>query len=546
MTIKLAHFANFCPHSNGMVSTVIDLIKAERLAGYEAEFIDWGGPQQYGQQCSRSGLSWRGITTKSPDWAIDHADILVLHSALPQKVKDTGKPIIVTMHGRPEYSFELERAKRGSCLSLYHAFNKDPQAKAFISFWQEHIPQWKLMLEEETDIFYVPAMVDLDFFKPEGKKFNFGDKNGNPNIILMDIWREDLTPFNCLQACAQFIKNYCPTGKVHIFGLSKPNETPAFGNILNPLQKKGIIGHIHGLVPFVDEVYRAADFMVTPQVIATRTVREALASGCPIVGGKGNKYTEYSANPADIDDMVAKIRALHNYLNSGGEYNPRSIAKSCFSIKHTVKYIKPIIEYVISKPEIVKPEFKKPDFKIHNFIAYSTEKDIGTEYNDYMELIPDNDWACFIDHDAMFTTSDWYLQLYDIIRDNPEYSCFTAVTNRIGNPNQKFAGIDQNNHDIMYHRNIGKKAQQQYRTDVKDMADVKQLMSGVVMLVKKSAWKKVGGFKKGFLGVDNYFHDSLNKEGLKTGLMKGVYVYHLYRANNDTGLKPIGDKKDEK
>ena len=31
----------------------------------------------------------------------------------------------------------------------------------------------------------------------------------------------------------------------------------------------------------------------------------------------------------------------------------------------------------------------------------------------------DSDWVAFLDHDAIFTTNDWYLQLQQIIKDNP-------------------------------------------------------------------------------------------------------------------------------
>jgi len=156
-----------------------------------------------------------------------------------------------------------------------------------------------------------------------------------------------------------------------------------------------------------------------------------------------------------------------------------------------------------------------------------------------MELVPkDEDWACFLDHDAMFTTSDWNRQLYEIIDANPEYSCFTAVTNRIGNTDQRFKAIDVKNHDIVYHREIGKKAQKQYRTVVKDVSD-HQLMSGVLMLVQKATWKKIGGFlEQGFLGIDNDFDKRSRAYGLKTGVMKGVYLYHWYRFK-DSKLKPI-------
>ncbi len=178
---------------------------------------------------------------------------------------------------------------------------------------------------------------------------------------------------------------------------------------------------------------------------------------------------------------------------------------------------------------------------IYNFIVYAPReyhKDIGRIYNKYMELLPtDEDWACFLDHDAMFTTNDWYSQLEDIITENPEYGLLTAITNRIGNTEQRIAGIDYDNHDICYHRRIGKMAQEQGRTTVIDISKTRSV-SGVVMLIKKAVWKKAEGFKKGFLSVDKDFHQRVINAGEKVGIMKGLYVYHWYRFENSE-LEPL-------
>ncbi len=178
---------------------------------------------------------------------------------------------------------------------------------------------------------------------------------------------------------------------------------------------------------------------------------------------------------------------------------------------------------------------------IYGFIAYAPKdyhKDIGRVYNEYMELLPsDEDWACFLDHDAMFTTTDWYTQMEEIIAENPEYGLLTAITNRIGNTEQRVAGIDYDNHDMCYHRRIGTMAQEQDRTTVTDVSKTRTI-SGVVMLVKKAVWKKAGGFTGGFLKVDNDFHQRVISIGEKVGIMKGVYVYHWYRFEN-SDLEPL-------
>ena len=57
--------------------------------------------------------------------------------------------------------------------------------------------------------------------------------------------------------------------------------------------------------------------------------------------------------------------------------------------------------------------------------------------------------------------------------------------------------------------------------------------SGTLILVKKSAWKTIGGFRsEGFLEVDDNFRERLTTHNLGFGIMDGVYVYHWYRADN--------------
>jgi GT2 family glycosyltransferase len=171
---------------------------------------------------------------------------------------------------------------------------------------------------------------------------------------------------------------------------------------------------------------------------------------------------------------------------------------------------------------------------IYTHIPYAPKEkklDLGWSYNNFMNLVNDDDWVLFLDHDAMFTTKNWFTQIEDIIEKNPEYSVFTCMTNRIGIRTQKLKGVDSENHNITYHRNIGKDLGEKYYSDVVEY--VNEYLSGVVILIKKDTWNKVGGFKPGFLGVDNRLHKDCINNGIKVGLMTGVYVYHWYRGDND-------------
>ena len=58
-------------------------------------------------------------------------------------------------------------------------------------------------------------------------------------------------------------------------------------------------------------------------------------------------------------------------------------------------------------------------------------------------------------------------------------------------------------------------------------------MSGVVMIVKKSIWNKIGGAPNGLLGVDGQLHTRCRESGVKVGLMSNLYVYHWYRGDGN-------------
>lgn len=170
-------------------------------------------------------------------------------------------------------------------------------------------------------------------------------------------------------------------------------------------------------------------------------------------------------------------------------------------------------------------------------------KNLGFAYNSFMNLIRDDDWACFLDHDAMFTTDDWYQQLQSYTKmENRKIGLLTAVTNRIGNQEQRFFqndSIESLDHDFYFHRKIGRRV---FLTNGLNIKEARSPVSGVLLLISKKTWRSVGGFCDGFLGVDNDIDKKVRKVGLKVYIAEGLYVYHWYRASQGT-LLPIGYNK---
>ena len=354
--MKVAHFLNFAPHAAGIYGTARDLILAERKVGIDAQAIDYGNGLNPPQRHSRVWCKDGDVETISPDWAVDEADIIVRHSALPKKVFDTHKPIVMPLHGAPEYTFLLEHVGSTQVLKEIMVSAKNPDYKCFPTFWKENVFPWQVYLPGKK-IEYVPATVDLDFFNPGGKLYEFEkNKVGEFNIVITNVWRKEyVTPYSALFAAAKWVKTKCPKARIHIFGVpgdnkKYPKHTGPVNQTLLALQRAGCVGSCFRIIGNLDEVYRSADMLVTPHVIASRTVREALASGCPIVGGAGNPYTPYTADPRSTDNFVKAIdRCYHNILDNRKAVrdNARKMAEKEFNLGQAGQAMKKIFECIM-------------------------------------------------------------------------------------------------------------------------------------------------------------------------------------------------------
>lgn len=172
---------------------------------------------------------------------------------------------------------------------------------------------------------------------------------------------------------------------------------------------------------------------------------------------------------------------------------------------------------------------------LYFFTPYSTEKDIGKAYNQYMSLLPnDDDWAVLMDGDSMFLLPDFGHHIQSIIDKYPDVGLFTCYTNRVGCKEQCYNNILSEDPNILNHKQIALNLQREKRNNIKE---IKKVISGVVMIVNKKTWEHVGKFPEemGILSVDNHFSAQILRNRRKIFLMEGVYVLHFYRL--DTGIK---------
>lgn len=180
---------------------------------------------------------------------------------------------------------------------------------------------------------------------------------------------------------------------------------------------------------------------------------------------------------------------------------------------------------------------------------YREDKDLIKAYNSFMEVLPEDGWALFRDADTLFLDPFYGEVINRAIRNNPDAGCFTCLTNRIGNNFQLHD--EYTGDDITIHRTIAERIKaENYNCYDNFSFDIKSgsTLSGMLMVINKSTWQKIRGFKKStikeharggmissnILGVDNQLHKDLHNNNIKLKIIKEMYIYHWYRGGDKT------------
>lgn len=168
---------------------------------------------------------------------------------------------------------------------------------------------------------------------------------------------------------------------------------------------------------------------------------------------------------------------------------------------------------------------------VHILTPYSLDKDLGKAYNEAMALLPEDDWACLIDYDVQFLTSDCGKILHEYASRNPDAGLLTCFTNRIGSLSvpQMMGGAISENSDVKHHIQLAEKQKEHLYKTTRIDRDI----SGFLMLIKKSTWKEMPFPETGqCLGVDTKYGRMVREAGKKILRMDGLYVFHSYRLIN--------------
>jgi len=155
--------------------------------------------------------------------------------------------------------------------------------------------------------------------------------------------------------------------------------------------------------------------------------------------------------------------------------------------------------------------------------AYSTDKDIGGEYNRLIEMI-DDEYIFIKDGDCLFLTPDYGDKIEKIIKDNPEYDMIGCMTNRLSGSHQRIGQMEENP-DINYHINMANKL---WDDNGSLIYPTFKNAAAMCMILKKKIWKRIR-FKENCCFFDRLFCEEALSLGYQIGIAQGLYVFHLYR-----------------
>lgn len=319
--LKIAHIAIVTPGRSGLYETTRELCAAERALGVDAQLYD-PKPTQFNPGIGKED---RGAPIADRSFVAD-ADIIVDHSGCDGLTDASKQPHIYVAHGRPRSSF-LTESNGGPPVYSYRYKIDQPGSryKAVVTLWPEHVPYLQVMFRR-LPVHHVPACVDLKAWSPKGPDgYEFHGKAGQYNVVITDAWRADMDPFEAVNAVALAARKL-PGTKLHIYG--RQGGERAWPALLKVLSEDGTLGEVCGWVSGLDNVYRAADLMVTPHTIATRSVREAMACGCPV-----GKVFDMQNHP---DGIVCALKYSENRVRvrqvAEERFDPLNTARAFLSI----------------------------------------------------------------------------------------------------------------------------------------------------------------------------------------------------------------------
>ena len=166
---------------------------------------------------------------------------------------------------------------------------------------------------------------------------------------------------------------------------------------------------------------------------------------------------------------------------------------------------------------------------IYHITPYLTG-DIGKGINDTIRMLPEDSWICLRDIDTMFLLPEQPMWIETLVRSNPQYDVIGASCNRLGSTYQLFDGERSEDPNIENHIQKARVARLVFGGDIEEVPYGVPL-AGFFLLFRKSLWQEIP-FEERSIQFDLIFSNKLHPEGKRLGIMRGMYLFHIYRLGS--------------
>lgn len=345
----IAHWSLFAPGKSGLCETTKELVIYEnQIKGVLAGFVDANTPE------SNKVFPGTNIAIQSHEWAIRKANIHMIHYSHPLLVKYL-KPKVYMIHGSPE-SCLYAQMHNPAGHAMTASLNWIQDCEATIVFLKRHYHIWKAF-DRNSKLHYVPKGIDLKRWNPMGSKM---DLKGEPAILYGEIWRAMKDPFTTMFALEEYYKR-------NLKMLFHPWGAMQYFRVWEAIVNKGPFSHFLGQFGisqkqnFPEHWYRGGDLLISPVNLGepSRTAKEALACGCPVIGWDSNPFSDLHVNKLakafNFFDMADKIEELWNEIQNDERKvreQARALAEKYYDMKVMAKQVVEISRKVIEEASV--------------------------------------------------------------------------------------------------------------------------------------------------------------------------------------------------
>ena len=285
-------------------------------------------------------LRRKNIKTKPWSWAMEEPDTVnFLSTGLFECFGELEHKVWI-MHGVPIYCLHIEMFERKNALLTTWSMAKECDhavcwSKQSAEYWRTLVP----------NVEYVERGVDLDFWKPEGDKF---ERRFHPQVTMLEIGRIIKLPFTYLFALKYARERKSMRNLRANVGCIDVKFQLLWFSILTKLDLEPYVqDFIIGVHPEPWKYFRSSDMVVSPVQggLMSRVAVEALACGSPVIMLEGCKEKKATVkcmdDPLSMADAMEKVWGMMENNPEGTRKKARRLAEKHYDVKDTAhKFLK--------------------------------------------------------------------------------------------------------------------------------------------------------------------------------------------------------------